>query len=144
MTHESCALFSKAEKQSKICDIDPILPKQRVRKMPCRFSGSAAEWHWTSFSTFSSGHKDPIWTAYLLYGHWLYYFQTRHSLPCYYCYNRCRHIGLQAFKTSNSCASRRPIATKLDLACRACFITAHFERRSGCLVFEVPKNQINP
>ena len=27
-------LFIKTEEQSKNCDIDPVLPKQRVRKMP--------------------------------------------------------------------------------------------------------------
>lgn len=43
MIQISSTLFSKAEKQSKICDIDPILPKQRVRKMPRRFSGSAVD-----------------------------------------------------------------------------------------------------
>ena len=38
MIQVSCTLFSKAEKQSKnYCDIDQILRKQRVRKMPCRF-----------------------------------------------------------------------------------------------------------
>src|SRR6218665_1873631 len=36
-------LFSKAEEQSKTCGIDPVLPKQRVRKMPRRFSGSAVD-----------------------------------------------------------------------------------------------------
>jgi hAT family C-terminal dimerisation region len=36
-------LFSKAEEQSKKCDIDPVLTKQRVRKMPRRFSDSAVD-----------------------------------------------------------------------------------------------------
>jgi len=36
-------VLTKAEEQSKTHDIDPVLPKQRVRKMLRRFTGSTVD-----------------------------------------------------------------------------------------------------
>ena len=108
--------------------------------MPCRFSGSAAEWHWASFSTLSSGHKDPLWAAYICYT----------VIDCIiseldiHLFTVIISVGLYMHSRSQIHVQARLIATKLDLVCRACFITAHFERGSGCLVIDAPKNQIYP